>query len=175
MPKTRFRRACVATFLRGTMPFFEPEQPFYTYSIDIATLWGGLWYLFFEIQHAEHGQMCLSGAFVWQRVRTRSEFLHAACSSYKCRQQIKRRGILGYSLRSCRQSRAHAQTRSRSKAPAFALTRASDAANMHPAPSDHNMRWATTALRTVCRTLGPQLSVDVEVLRALSGPARRNG
>jgi hypothetical protein len=39
------------------MPFLKPEQPFYTYSIDIATLWGGLWYLIFEIQHAEHGQM----------------------------------------------------------------------------------------------------------------------
>ena len=42
------------------MPFFEPEQPFYTYSIDIATLWGGLWYLFFEMQHDEHGKMCIS-------------------------------------------------------------------------------------------------------------------
>jgi hypothetical protein len=30
------------------MPFFKPEQPFYTYSIDIETLWGGLWYLFFS-------------------------------------------------------------------------------------------------------------------------------
>ena len=52
---------------------------------------------------------------------------------------------------------------------------ASDATIMPPAPSDHYMREATTALRTVSATLGPQLSVDVEVLRALSGPARRNG
>ena len=31
----------VWTLFAGVMPFFEPEQPFYTYSIDIATLWGG--------------------------------------------------------------------------------------------------------------------------------------
>ena len=48
---------------------------------------------------------------------------------------------------------------------------ASDATSMHPAPSDHNMREATTALLSVSATLGPQLSVVVEVLRALSGPA----
>ena len=42
------------------MPFFKPEQPFYTYSINIETLWGGLWYLF-EIHHDEHGKMCILG------------------------------------------------------------------------------------------------------------------
>ena len=52
--------------------------------------------------------------------------------------------------------------------------KASDATFMLPAPSDHHMRRATTALQTVSATLGPQLSVVVEVLRALSGPARRN-
>ena len=51
---------------------------------------------------------------------------------------------------------------------------ASDATSTHPAPSDHNMRGATTALRTLCATLGPQFWLVVEVLRALSGPARRN-
>ena len=56
----------------------------------------------------------------------------------------------------------------------FAVKAASDATSTHPAPSDHNMRWATTALQSVCATLGPQLLVVVEVLRALSGRARRN-
>ena len=135
---------------------------------------GGLWYLFFEIQHDEHGKMCILGRLYRQRVRTRSEFSQVACSSYKCRHETNRRGNLGYSLRTRRQSRPHAKTPSRSKTRAFALTRASDATIMPPAPSDHYMREATTALRSVSATLGPQLLVVVEVLRALSGLVRRN-
>ena len=115
----------------------------------------------------------LAGTLKYQPT-TRSEFSQVACSSYKCRHETNRRGNLGYSLRTRRQSRPHAKTRSRSKAPAFALTRASDATIMPPAPSDHYMREATTALRTVSATLGPQLLVVVEVLRALSGLVRRN-
>ena len=56
----------------------------------------------------------------------------------------------------------------------LAVTRASDATFMLPAPSDHHMRRATTALQTVSATLGPQLSLVVEVLQALSGLVRRN-
>ena len=54
------------------------------------------------------------------------------------------------------------------------MKEASDATIMPPAPSDHYMREATTALQTVSATLGPQLSMVVEVLRALSGLVRRN-
>ena len=56
----------------------------------------------------------------------------------------------------------------------LAVTRASDATFTPPAPSGHHMREATTALLSVSATLGPQLVMVVEVLRALSGPARRN-
>ena len=49
--------------LRRSIPFFKPEQPFYTYSIDLLILQEGLRYLFFELRHVEHGQMCISGAF----------------------------------------------------------------------------------------------------------------
>ena len=56
----------------------------------------------------------------------------------------------------------------------LAVTRASDATIMLPAPSDHHMREATTALLSVSATLGPRLLVVVEVLRALSGLVRRN-
>ena len=52
--------------------------------------------------------------------------------------------------------------------------KASDATFMPPAPSDHHMREATTALLSVSATLGPRLLVVVEVLRALSGLVRRN-
>ena len=45
---------------------------------------------------------------------------------------------------------------------------------MLPAPSDHHMRGATTALLSLSTTLGPQLTMVVEVLRALSGLVRRN-
>ena len=51
---------------------------------------------------------------------------------------------------------------------------ASDATIMLPAPSDHHMRRATTALQTVSATLGPHSIMVVEVLEALSGRARRN-
>ena len=54
------------------------------------------------------------------------------------------------------------------------LTSSSDATFMLPAPSDHHMREATTALLSVSATLGPQLLMVVEVLRALSGLVRRN-
>ena len=155
------------------MPFFEPEQPFYTYSIDIATLWGGLWYLFFEIQHDEHGKMCISGCLYGNRCESGP----SSCKRHAEAQGMhttNRRRILGYSLRTRLQSRPHAKTPSRSQTRAFAVKAASDATSTHPAPSDHNMREATTALQTVCATLGPQLLVVVEVLRALSGLARRN-
>ena len=56
----------------------------------------------------------------------------------------------------------------------LAVTRASDATFMPPAPSDHHMREATTALLSLSATLGPQLMMVVEVLRALSGLVRRN-
>ena len=56
----------------------------------------------------------------------------------------------------------------------LAVTRASDANIMLPAPSDHHMRETTTTLLSVSATLDPQLVMIVEVLRALSGPARRN-
>ena len=52
--------------------------------------------------------------------------------------------------------------------------KASDATFMLPAPSDHHMREATTALLSLSATLGPQLMMVVEVLRALSGLVRRN-
>ena len=52
---------------RGGRPLgglsFKPEQPFHTYSIDLLILQEGLRYLFFELRHVEHGQMCISGAF----------------------------------------------------------------------------------------------------------------
>ena len=120
----------------------------------------------------------VSGAFVWQRVRIRSERWQAArqdtdiVPSYKQTRHVWLLSALPPTVQTpCNHSIALQQTSNR----AFAVTRASDAANMLPAPSDHHMRWATTALRTVCRTLGPQLWVDDEVLRALSGPALRNG
>ena len=56
----------------------------------------------------------------------------------------------------------------------LAVTRASDATFMLPAPSGHHMREATKALLSVSATLGPRLLMVVEVLRALSGLVRRN-
>ena len=64
--KPVFDEPGVDTFLQGGMPFLKLGPPFYTYSIDVETLWGGVWYLFFETQHGEHGEMWHSGAFVWQ-------------------------------------------------------------------------------------------------------------
>ena len=39
---TRFRRGCIENILRRSIPFFKPEQPFYTYSIDLLILQEGL-------------------------------------------------------------------------------------------------------------------------------------
>ena len=150
-----FSASLCGHFLRGIMPFFEPEQPFYTYSIDIATLWGGLWYIFFEIQHDEHGKMCISGCLYGNRCESGPRSCMLACRSYKCRHKTNRRRTLGYSLRTRLQSRPHSKTPSRSQTRAVAVKAASDATSTHPAPYDHNMRWATTALQSVCATLGP--------------------
>ena len=57
---------------------------------------------------------------------------------------------------------------------AVTTTSFSDATFMLPAPSDHHMREATTALLSLSATLGPQLFMVVEILRALSGLVRRN-
>ena len=38
---TRFRRGCMGNILRRGIPFFKPEQPFYTYSIDLLILQEG--------------------------------------------------------------------------------------------------------------------------------------
>jgi hypothetical protein len=162
----------VATFLRGTMPFFEPEQPFYTYSIDIATLWGGLWYLFFEIQHDEHGQMCISGCLYGNRCESGPRLCKLQCTAQACSHPTFAHSMLAYSKRSHFWSRACPRTPSRSQMRAVVVKAASDATCTHP--SDHNMRGATTALLTVCATLGPRFSMVGEVLRAFRRPARRN-
>ena len=39
---TRFRRGCMENILRRSIPFFQPEQPFYTYFIDLLILQEGL-------------------------------------------------------------------------------------------------------------------------------------
>ena len=39
---TRFRRGCMENILRRSIPFFQPEQPLYTYSIDLLILQEGL-------------------------------------------------------------------------------------------------------------------------------------
>ena len=44
---TCFRRGCMEKILRRSIPFFKPERPFYTYSIDLLILQEGLRYLFF--------------------------------------------------------------------------------------------------------------------------------
>jgi hypothetical protein len=38
----RFRRGCMQNILRRSIPFFKPEQPFHTYSIDLLILPEGL-------------------------------------------------------------------------------------------------------------------------------------
>ena len=115
-----------------------------------------------------------SGAFVWQRARTRSEFLHIVLHntgmlpSYKHTLHDWLLKTLPPTVQTpCKHSIAFPNA-------SLCGDKASDATFMLPAPSDHHMRRATTALQTVSATLGPQLSVVVEVLRALSGPARRN-
>ena len=102
-----FSASLCGHFLRGIMPFFEPEQPFYTYSIDIATLWGGLWYLFFEIQHDEHGKMCISGCLYGNRCESGPSSCMLAMQKLQVHDHnTNRRRTLGYSLRTRLQSRA---------------------------------------------------------------------
>ena len=36
------KRGCIENLLRRSIPFFKPEQPFYTYSIDLLILQEGL-------------------------------------------------------------------------------------------------------------------------------------
>ena len=104
----------------------------------------------------------------------RSEFLHTALHNTEivpCNQQTLHAWLLTTLPPTvqtpCKNSIAFPNA-------SLAVTRASDATFMLPAPSDHHMRRATTALQTVSATLGPHSIMVVEVLEALSGRARRN-
>ena len=78
---TRFRRGCMENILRRSIPFFKTEQPFYTYSIDLLILQEGLRYLIFELQHVEHGQICISGAFTTCKATTSGTRAAIQCAS----------------------------------------------------------------------------------------------
>ena len=104
----------------------------------------------------------------------RSEFLHTALHNTEivpCNQQTQHPWLLTAHPPTvqtpCTDSIAFPNA-------SLAVTSSSDATFMLPAPSDHHMRETTTALLSVSATLGPQLVMVVQVLRALSGPARRN-
>ena len=96
------------------------------------------------------------------------------CTTQACSHPTNIHCMIGYSKPSRQPSRPHASTPSRSQTRALTVKAASDATIMLPAPSDHHMRRATTALQTVSATLGPHSIMVVEVLQALSGRARRN-
>ena len=80
--------------LRRSIPFFKPEQPFYTYSIDLLILQEGLRYLFFELRHVEHGQMCISGAFT--KATTSATRAAIQCAS----RDPNRTTVVGHEMRS---------------------------------------------------------------------------
>ena len=55
-------------FLRRSIPFFKPEQPFYTYFIDLLILQEGLRYLFFELTTRRTWPKCA----YWEHLLARS-------------------------------------------------------------------------------------------------------
>ena len=74
------------------------NQVSYTHSIDIATLWGGLWYLFFEIQHDKHGKMCISERLLGNGCAPGPSSRKWQCTTQECSQRTNTHRTLGYSM-----------------------------------------------------------------------------